>query len=133
MLKSNICDSKVLDKVQIHRTKCRNIIRNILCTHFEHNLLIDIGNNKFSLLLDEFNDISVLKVLGVSVIYYSNIKDKVVSTYLGLTHLEKCDAEGIVQALKKLLICKKLELKNLAAIGTDNASVMVGINSGVYA
>ena len=58
---------------------------------------------------------------------------KVVSTYLGLIEIEECDAENIVLAIKNLLRIKNLKLTNLKAIGTDNASVMAGINNGVYA
>ena len=117
----------------MHRTKCTNVIKNTLCSHFEADLLNDIGKNKFSLLIDESNDISVLKLLGISIIYYSDIHKKVASTYLGLVEIEKCDAENIVLAIKNLLKMKNLKLTNLIAIGTDNARVMTDINNGVYA
>ena len=55
------------------------------------------------------------------------------SIYLGLVEIEKCDAENIVLAIKNLMRMKNLKLTNLIAIGTDNASVMTGINNGVYA
>ena len=132
MLKHNISNCKTIDDVKMHRTKCANIIKNVLCPHFEEELTNDIGNNVFSLLLDESN-ISFMKLLGVSVIYYSHASNKVESTYLGIALLEKCDADSIVTALKQLLISKKLSISNCIAIGTDNASVMVGINNGVYA
>ena len=96
-------------------------------------MLSDIGKNKFNLLIDESSDISVLKLLCISIIYYSDIHKKVVSTYLGLVEIEECDAENIVLAIKNLLGTKNLKLTNLIAIGTDNASVMTGINKGVYA
>ena len=44
----------------------------------------------------------------------------------------KCDASSIVAALLKLLVTKNLDINNCIAIGTDNASVMVGSNNGVY-
>ena len=44
----------------------------------------DIGGNRYSLLLDESNDISILAMPRVSVIYYSNNCGKVVSIYLDL-------------------------------------------------
>ena len=84
-----------------------------------------------SAFIDESNDISVLKLLGISIIYYSNILKKIVSTYLGLVEIEECSAKYIVLAIKNLLRAKNLKLLNLIAIGTDNASVMTGINYGV--
>ena len=104
-----------------------------MCSHFEGDLLNDIGKHKFSLLIDESNNISVLKLLGLSIIYYSDIHKKVVSTYLGLVEIEECDAENIVLAIKNLLKTTNLKLSNLITIGTDNARVMTGINNGVYA
>ena len=110
-----------------------NVIKNTLCSQFEADVLNDIGQNKFSLLINISKDISVLKLLGISIIYCSDIYKKVVSTYLGLVEIEECDAENIVLAINNLLRTKNLKLTNLIAIGTDNASVMTGINNGVYA
>ena len=132
MMKSSI-SSKDVDDVKMHRSKCTSIIKNVLSPHFEEELKCDIGSNKYSLLLDESNDVSVTKMLGILVIYFSTNTGKVVSTYLGLVQLDQCNAESIVLALKRFLADKKLDLKNLTAIGSDNASVMVGINNGVYA
>ena len=208
MLKHAISNCITIDDVKMHQSKCTNIVKNVLCRHFEEELTNDIGNNKFSLLLDESNDISVkkllgasivyyshssrkvestylgtakllgasivyyshssrkvestylgtakllgasivyyshssrkvestylgtAKLLGASIVYYSHSSRKVESTYLGTTQLKKCDAESIVTALKQLLINKKVNISNSIAIGTENASVMVGINNGVYA
>ena len=62
--------------MKMHQTKCTNVIKNTLCSHFEADFLNDIGKNKFSLLTDESNDISALKLLGISIIYYSDIHKK---------------------------------------------------------
>ena len=64
--------------------------------------------------------------------YYSHASNKVESTYLGLAQLERCDASSIDTALKKLLVTKNLNINNCISMGIDNASVMVGINNGVY-
>ena len=74
MFKNKVCDSKILTDMKIHQTKCTNIIKNILCSHFEADLLKDIGKNKFSLLIDESNDKSILKLLGISIIKETFIK-----------------------------------------------------------
>ena len=110
----------------MHRSKCTNIIKNILCPHFEEKLKCDTGSNKYSLLLNESNNVTVTKMLGISVIYYSNNTGQVVSTCLGLVQLDQCNAESIFLALKRFFTDKKLDWKNLTVIGTDNASVMVG-------
>lgn len=133
MCKNNISHNKAVSDMKMHRTKCTNIIKNTLCRYFQTDLQEDIGENNFSILIDESNDITVHKLLGMSIIYYSNSERKVVSTYLGLIELESCNAEHIVSGIKIVLNSNKLKLMNLVAIGTDNANVMVGINNGVYA
>ena len=94
MFKNKVCDSKILiiTNMKMHRTKCRNIIKTTLCSHFEADFRKDIGKSNFSLLIDESNNISVLNLLGISIIHYSNMHKKVVSTYLELAKIEECDA-----------------------------------------
>ena len=66
----------------------------MFCLHFE-DLKRDIVGNKYSLLLDESNYISILKILRFSMIHYSDTRGKVVSTYLDLTQIEMCDAQNL--------------------------------------
>ncbi|XP_068227734.1 uncharacterized protein [Palaemon carinicauda] len=100
--------------------------------HFIAKLEEDIGDRKYSILLDESTDISVVKYLGLAIHYFSEKSQKLVSTFLHLAPLEDCDANGIVHALKSSLHVYGLNLQNMVGIGTDNASVMVGSNNGVY-
>lgn len=132
MCKCHFSETDVGSKLKMHRTKCTEIINNVLSDHFVDDLVNDIGNGKFSLLLDESNDITINKLLGIAVIYYSKLHEKIISTFLSLVALGKCDADGIVKAVKEELAAKKLDINSLVAIGTDNASVMVGINNGVF-
>ena len=132
LCKNRIDDSKTTTQLKMHRTKCSEMIKTVIANHFEEDLVNDIGGKKFSLLLDESNDITVNKLLGIVVIYYSDKLEKTVSTFLNLVKLEQCDAQHIADAVKCELANKNLNLKNLLAIGTDNASVMVGVNNGVY-
>ena len=71
-------------------------------------------------------------MLGVAIVYFSKKYNKVIYTYLCLIELDKCNADSIVKALKIELMSKQLNIKKLVAIGTDNASVMVGVHNGVY-
>jgi len=53
------------DNLRLHRTKCTAIIKNVLSPYFQNNLKDDIGNGRFSILVDESTDISVIKYLGI--------------------------------------------------------------------
>lgn len=125
--------SKHAENLQMHRTKCSNIIKNVISPFFIKDLRDDIAQNKFSILIDESTDLSVNKYLGIVIIYYSNIQKQVVTSFLELAELTSCDAESIVQAIKTTFLKHNLSLNNLVGIGTDNASVMAGVNNGVYA
>ena len=105
----------------------------MLSPHFEQLIISDLGDQGYSLLLDESNDISITKLLGIVIRYYSKVKNTIVTTYLEMVELKDCTADGIVEALKICLHKRGLNLNKLLAIGTDNASVMTGINNGVYA
>lgn len=118
--------------LRLHRTKCSGLIRNILFQHFKSELQSDIDSGHFSLLIDESTDISVIKLLAVCIVYYSKQQHTIVSTFLGIVELEQGNADCIVSAIKSLLSDYGLDIKQMRGVGTDNASVMVGINNGVY-
>lgn len=65
----NLCtknfDGGTAGRIRLHRTKCTSIIKNILGKHFSEDLRRDIGDSKYSLLLDETTDISITKLLGI--------------------------------------------------------------------
>ncbi|KAJ4438314.1 hypothetical protein ANN_14256 [Periplaneta americana] len=117
--------------LRLHRTKCSGLIRNILFQHFKSELQSDIDSGHFSLLIDESTDISVIKLLAVCIVYYSKQQHTIVSTFLGIVELEQGNADCIVSAIKSLLSDYGLDIKHMRGVGTDNASVMVGINNGV--
>ncbi|CAL4248430.1 unnamed protein product, partial [Meganyctiphanes norvegica] len=91
-----------------------------------------VGNNPYSLLIDESSDIGKIEYLGIAIIYYDYQTKKVVCTFLALSPIESCTSIGIVNCLKATINKVGLDLCNLDGIGTDNASAMVGINNGVY-
>lgn len=104
--------SKCTEKVQMHRTKCANIIKNLLGPHFIQDLKNDVGDNKFSLLLDESTDISVQKYLGI-IIYFRLKQNKIVTTFLDLAPLVGSTADDLVDSIKETLKKHNLKLKNL--------------------
>ena len=71
-------------------------------------------------------------MLGVSWLYHGTNCGKSVSIYLGLIQREKCDVKRIVTVLGALLVHLIFDVKNLVSVGTDNASLMVGIKNCVY-
>lgn len=135
---SNTCvksfsDDSAAKNLHLKRTKCTNILKNVLGPHFVNDLRKDIGASPYSLIIDESTDISVLKYLGIIIIYYSKKQNRIIETFLDMPKIIECDAESLVAAIRATLQKLGLKFENLHGLGTDNASVMVGINNGVYA
>lgn len=114
--------------MKLHRSKCTAIISNVIGPHFTQCLEETIGDSYYSILIDESTDISVLKFLGISIMYMDKNLKQIISTYLSLVQLESCDAQAIVTAVKVTLNSKGLDLQKLCGIPT----VMVGVNNGAY-
>ncbi len=87
----------------MHLTKCTEIINGVLAPYFLKRLVSDIGDSKYSLLLDESTDVSVSKYFGIVIRYFSEDKANVVATYLGLVELEGGDARTIARAVLTFL------------------------------
>lgn len=96
-------DSKASHELKLNRTKCTEIMKNVLMPHFRKELLDDIGNQKFSIIMDESTDVSVSKHLGLVIRYYSAAQEKIVSSFLELVSIESADARGIVNGVVSCL------------------------------
>lgn len=132
-VKACLTDSAIASSIQLSRTKCAAIIKNVWNPHFRQALRDDIDKSHFSLLIDESTDISIKKQLGIVIKYFSRTRQTVVGSFLKLEQIEGGDAQHITAALKSVVAEFGLDLQKCSGIGTDNASVMVGRTSGVYA
>jgi hypothetical protein len=70
--------------------------------------------------------------LGLVIIYYSRKQNKIESSYLTLESMDRFDAVGIAEAVKTVLNKFGLSISRMRGLGTDNASMVVGVNKGVY-
>ena len=117
LCKQRFGDSKSGD-LRVHRTKCTNIIKNFLAPHFIKEIVSDLGDQEYSLLLDESMDILVSKLLGISIRYFSRSLKTIVSTFLGLVELEDGTANSIANGVKGLLLALNIEIKKMFGIAT---------------
>lgn len=130
--KKNFNDSATAEHFKMDRTKSTAIINNVLAPHFKNELKNDIGDEFYSIIIDESTDITVLKYLGIVIKYYSKTNKKIVSTFLHLAQLTTCNADALVDAILNTLKEYGLDEQKMIGLGTDNASVLVGVNNGVY-
>lgn len=99
LCKEVFCDSKWAKDIKMHRTKCTQVINQVLAPHFRETLLQDICSQKYGIILDESTDVSVSKYLGIVVRYFSVNMNNIVSSFLSLEPIERADARGIVTTL----------------------------------
>lgn len=113
-------------KIKMHRTKCMLLLKKGIAPCFLAELISDIDNSKYSLILDEFTDVSSLKYLCIMIRYFSKKKEKIITNYLGIIKITEATAQKLFLILTSFLKSINLELENLIAIGTDGANNMCG-------
>lgn len=106
LCKTHFKGSEAAVNLKLHRTKTTNIINNVLAPHFNDDPISSIGDSPYSVLIYESTDISVLKFLGISIICFNKSLGNIIPTYLALAELETCDAQSIVDVIKKKLNAK---------------------------
>lgn len=72
---SSQCD----DIIRLHRTKCTALIKNVIAPSLLLDLIKDVGDSAFSVIVDESTDISTEKLLSICIKYYS--KKKMMSSH----------------------------------------------------
>ena len=115
----------------IHRTKCTVLIKQVLAPSMENDLRKDIGENCYSLIIDESTDITAHKQLCVIVRYFSRSLKRIVSSFLGLITLESGTAIAIFNALMSFLKSKNISPDKCVGIGTDGCNTMYGNTNSV--
>ncbi|OXU18252.1 hypothetical protein TSAR_010454 [Trichomalopsis sarcophagae] len=120
-----------LENIKIHRTKCSKLISVVIAPVFLTELVQDIGNSPYALIVDEATDVSVTKFMGICIHYFSMKRASYVTDLLGLVQLTDCTGSALANAAKNYLKVIRLPLQ-LHATDTDGASVMVGEHNSFY-
>ncbi|XP_032688991.1 uncharacterized protein LOC116852590 [Odontomachus brunneus] len=131
LLKNIFTDSQIAKDLTLSRTKCRQIITNILAKHESEKLINNLLNNKFSILLDESTSITNDKMLCILVKYFSIENKTVITQLLELVSLDAtdCSAEKLYSAFEQCFKSKRIPMSNIVGMASDNASVMIGDNN----
>lgn len=90
-----------------------------------------MGNEHFSLIIDESTTVDTKKVLCVMIRYCSKAKKKIVTSFYRLIELEAGTSDAIAAAILKQLKNDGLKVEKLLGLGVDGASVNVGIRHSV--
>ncbi len=58
--------------LQLHRSKCTHLMIHVIAPSMAKDLRTDIGNNFYSLIIDESTNVSNVQCLGITVRFYSS-------------------------------------------------------------
>ena len=90
----------------------------------------EIGDNLFSVLIDESRDISIAEQMAV-IVRFVNIDGMVVERFLGLKHVEDTTSNALKKSLLEMLAKYELSVAKLRGQGYDGASNMRGEFNGL--
>lgn len=118
--------SALLSGIKLHRTKCSGLISNVISPCMLEDLVQDIGDKSYSMIIDESTSVDTKKTLCIMVRYFSEKKMKIVTTFYRLLEIEAGDADTLTNTFRNQLRLDGLDINNLIGIGVDGANVMVG-------
>jgi hypothetical protein len=121
-----------LENVRIHRTKCSMLIKNVISPAMVADLINDIGDQRFSLIVDESTDISVIKYLAFCVRYFSLKRKSIVTDFLGFVEVEKATGIILCDSTIEYLTAVGLDYNKVIGIASDGAANMIGVENGFF-
>lgn len=126
--KSVFKDSRLSNKIKLGRTKCTNIINNVINPALSQELVLVINDKCFSVLVDECTDVANNKNLCI-LIEFKNKNSKVETQLFDLIQLQdSCNAATLYMEFSKCLERFNLTVSNIVGYCSDNANVMMGKN-----
>ncbi|XP_044593789.1 uncharacterized protein LOC123271507 isoform X2 [Cotesia glomerata] len=121
-----------LEKVRLHRTKASKLILNVVAPEMLIELIKDIGDQDYSVILDESTDVSTVKYMAYCVRYFSNTCNQFVTDFLGFDEVSSATADNLYKNFREFFSKVGLNLDKLVGIGTDGASNMCGVKHSLF-
>ncbi|CAG5102790.1 Protein of unknown function [Cotesia congregata] len=105
-----------LEKLRLHRTKASKLMLNVVAPAMLEELIDDIGEQDYSIILDESTDVSTIKYMAYCVRYF----------------MFTATAESLFKNFKEFLTKVGLNINKLVAIGTDGANNICGFKHSLF-
>ncbi|XP_076028603.1 zinc finger protein 862-like [Oratosquilla oratoria] len=118
--------SRTLQDFRMHHTKCARLQKYVIAPSFAVKLRNEIGDQFFSLVVDESTNEANISCLALCIRFYSTSKKSVVDTFYRLLPIENATADTLYQTVKRCLAEDGLDVKKMIGLGTDGASSMIG-------
>jgi len=121
-----------LENVRLHRIKCSKLIKNVISSAMLTELINDIGDQRFSPIIDESTDISIIKYLAFCVRYFSLKRKSIVTDFLGFVEVEKATEIILCNSTIEYLTTVGLDYRNVIGIASEGAANMIGVENGFF-
>ncbi|KAE8741263.1 hypothetical protein FOCC_FOCC013218 [Frankliniella occidentalis] len=121
------------EDLRLHRTKCGKIISKVLAPAILEQLLADVGDHYYSIILDASTDNTTAKYMAVMIKYFSFKEKEMIVDFLGLILLDRATADRIYVLFKEFMALVKLDLGKIIALGTDGGSELCGAHHSLFA
>ncbi|KYM93750.1 hypothetical protein ALC62_15647 [Cyphomyrmex costatus] len=133
LLKKVCIKPEVVQDLSLARSKCSNIVKEVIAKRETEKLVENLQSRRFSILIDESTDITDTKIMCVLVQFLSTNK-KLKTQLLELIPLDAtdCSASKLFKIFKEALEKKNIPLKNIVGMASDNASVMIGRKNSFF-
>lgn len=100
---------------------------------FSRELVDHLKHTHFSMIPDETTDVGTEKQLAICVVYFDQDTFEVVTAFLDMMTVQKCDEETLYSAIKNCFKEKNLPLENIIGYSSDTCNVMFGERQSVVA
>ena len=115
-----------------HRTKCSAIVVNVIGKDILNELRGNLKERRFSILVDESTDISVTKLLVITIRYFNGKIGNIVDEYLGIVEVLYTTGTCLLEATKELFEMAKIDLSMCIGYGSDGANNVSGSNNSLW-
>ncbi|XP_057990627.1 uncharacterized protein LOC131173003 [Hevea brasiliensis] len=127
---NNVVLKNAPDNLKLTSPDIQKDIINAAATEITKAIITDLGDDLFSILVDECRDVSVKEQMGV-VIRYVNGSGCVIERFIGLVHVHNTSAASLKKGIESLLSTYGLSISSLRGQGYDGASNMRGEFNGL--
>lgn len=140
LLKDIFPDSKLVQEIELKRTKVTAVVKNAIGEGHKADLAKKLTTTKFSALTDETTDVSTIKTACVVIRYFDNDAQKICSVFWELYKIFKetgtddvptANAENIYRVLMDSFNNRNIPLTNMIGFGSDGCNVMMGDRDSV--
>ncbi|KAK3910199.1 Zinc finger protein 862 [Frankliniella fusca] len=127
-------DSKIVQSMTLGHDKCSAIVKNVIASVETEELVRELRETGFSILLDESTDKGNDKAMCVVTIHISKQTGKPTLRLLELLDLDPkdCSAEKLWTAFTECLDRHQIPVTNVLGMASDSAAVFVGCNNSFW-